>query len=405
LLNVKGYLVSMGSSVTSSIIRGDATITNLINTGGVITLNDNVTITLASIGSGATLSLIGSGISTRNIGNIIGLGVLQVQGGTNVFGTLSGISSVNFQGGTLSTNSNTATIGNLVQTGGILTGTGTITIGSVTLTNAQITNPTVSVANLNLQGFTGLSNAQLVLTGMAVIGKDSQFTMSNGAVFTVSAAAKVSQSAMFQLLPSGSNQPPSFTNNGVWTTTVGTLNVVVNTAGTGSFQFGSSSTLSLNGIAFNTQRVTLTGSKLVVTGSVVSINTIDGSNGNITAGGRQFFVSSISVQYYNHTNGFSQIGSGTINNLDVLIGSVNITGSSVSIGNLTFEGGVIAGQNSAGVTLTITNTTLIGHEPKTFVNILARSQNIELSCGTQQCQLFTQNAVLTTNMKKSYNKH
>jgi len=118
-----------------------------------------------------------------------------------------------------------------------------------------------------------------------------------------------------------------------------------------------------------------------------------------------FFVSSISVQYYNHTNGFSQIGSGTINNLDVLIGSVNITGSSVSIGNLTFEGGVIAGQNSAGVTLTITNTTLIGHEPKTFVNILARSQNIELSCGTQQCQLFTQNAVLTTNMKKSYNKH
>jgi len=334
----------MGSSVTSSIIRGDATITNLINTGGVITLNDNVTITLASIGSGATLSLIGSGISTRNIGNIIGLGVLQVQGGTNVFGTLSGISSVNFQGGTLSTNSNTATIGNLVQTGGILTGTGTITIGSVTLTNAQITNPTVSVANLNLQGFTGLSNAQLVLTGMAVIGKDSQFTMSNGAVFTVSAAAKVSQSAMFQLLPSGSNQPPSFTNNGVWTTTVGTLNVVVNTAGTGSFQFGSSSTLSLNGIAFNTQRVTLTGSKLVVTGSVVSINTIDGSNGNITAGGRQFFVSSISVQYYNHTNGFSQIGSGTINNLDVLIGSVNITGSSVSIGNLTFEGGVIAGQ-------------------------------------------------------------
>jgi len=289
LLNVKGYLVSMGSSVTSSIIRGDATITNLINTGGVITLNDNVTITLASIGSGATLSLIGSGISTRNIGNIIGLGVLQVQGGTNVFGTLSGISSVNFQGGTLSTNSNTATIGNLVQTGGILTGTGTITIGSVTLTNAQITNPTVSVANLNLQGFTGLSNAQLVLTGMAVIGKDSQFTMSNGAVFTVSAAAKVSQSAMFQLLPSGSNQPPSFTNNGVWTTTVGTLNVVVNTAGTGSFQFGSSSTLSLNGIAFNTQRVTLTGSKLVVTGSVVSINTIDGSNGNITAGGRQFF--------------------------------------------------------------------------------------------------------------------
>jgi len=336
----------------------------------------------------------------------MGQGTLQVQGGTNTFTTFTGINSVLFQGGTISSNGNSATISNLAHNGGVLMGTASYTVGTYTITNAQLNGPTVSAINLNLQGFTGISNSQIIVTGMAVIGKDSQFTMSNGAVFTVNANAKVSQAANFQLLPSGSARPPSFNHNGVWTSNVGTLTVVVNTAGTGSFQFGASSTLSINGVAFNTQTITLAGAKLLVTGSVVSVNTIQGT-GFITAGGREFYISSITASNYTHTNGFTQIGSGTINNLYVEVGSLNVTGTQVNIGNLTFEGGAIAGKNAAGVTLFIGNTTLVGHEPKTFVDITARSQNIELSCGTEQCQLFTQNALLTTKMKKfsHENKH
>jgi len=84
-----------------------------------------------------------------------------------------------------------------------------------------------------------------------------------------------------------------------------------------------------------------------------------------------FFISSITAYNFTHTNGFSQLGSGTIDNLYVVIGKLNVTGTTFNIGNLTFEGGEIAGQNAAGVTLNIGNTTLVGHEPKTFVNLTA----------------------------------
>jgi hypothetical protein len=402
-LNVTGSFVFQGASAASSIIRGDAVIASLVSTGGTITLNDNVTVAQANIGPGAILSLIGSGSSTRYIGNIFGQGTLQVQGGTNTFGTFSGINTVNFQGGTITSNSNSATINNLVENGGTLTGSASITISTLTLTNAQISGPSISVISLTVQGFTSLANAKLTLTGTGVIGKDSQFTLSNGAQFIVTSAAKVSQSAAFQLLPSGSSQPPSFTNNGIWTTSPGNLNLLVNTLGNGSFQLGTSSTLNLNGIAFNTQRLTLEGSTFVVTGATVAtINTIGGT-GFITASGKQLSIGSILAQNFTQTNGFTQIGTGTINNFTITIGSVNITGASLNIGNLTFVGGTIAGNNRNGAALSIGNTTLIGNDPKTFVDITARSQDIELSCGTQQCQLFTQNALLTTKGSKRRN--
>jgi hypothetical protein len=392
-LQVKGTFQYSGSAGVNSVsIQGDATIATLSINGGTVTLSDNVNVASTTVSSGAILTLIGGTTSSRNIHDITGDGTLAVQGGTNNFDTLSGISSVLLQGGVLNTNGNTVTIGNLQQSGGTLTGSATITIGTFTLTNSNIQGPTISTSNLNVKGLAALDDTTLTVTSLGVISASSQFTLANGAQFVVSSKGKVSQSAPFKLLPSGSDQPPLFTNNGIWTSTSDFL-LVVNTRGSGSFQLGQGASISISGIAFNIDSLTLTGATFTVTGSVVTINTVNGQGGVITAEGRQFLVTTLNVDTYTHTNGDTEIGSGTIGTLDVQTGTVNVTGSGATIGVLLFEGGQISGNNpSATVVLTIGNATLTGNQPKILNNLTAKFQELNLKCGPQQCQLFTQDA-------------
>jgi len=226
--------------------------------------------------------------------------------------------------------------------------------------------------------------------------------MANGALFLVDVNGKVSQSASFKLLPSGSDQPPQFTNNGKWTST-SDFQVVVNTRGTGSFELGKGASISLNGVAFATNSLTLTGATFTVTGSVVTIQSVNGQGGIISAEGRQFVVGTITVDTFTQTNGFTEIESGTFGTLNVQTGSLNVTGSGASIAVLIFQGGQISGNNPKGdVTLTIGNATLTGNQPKTLTDLTAKFQQLNLKCGPQQCQLFTQDAtIISGGMSKN----
>jgi len=394
-LNIKGAIQYKGSSgVTSVTIRGDATIATLGIVGGTVTLSDNVNVASVTVAAGAVLTLIGGSTSTRNIKDITGAGTLDIQGGTNNFDTLSDINSVSLEGGVLNTNGESVTVGNLLQTGGSISGTATITVQTLTLVNSQIQAATLSAANLVVKGFVALDNAGLTVTNLGVVSSASQFTMANGALFDIAASGKVSQSASFKLLPSGSDQPPQFTNDGKWTSTAD-FQLVVNTRGAGSFELGTGASISLTGIAFDTASLTLTGATFSVTGSVVTIKTVNGQGGVITAEGRQFMVDTINVATFTHTNGFTQIGSGTFGTLDVQTGTFNITGSGATIGVLLFEGGQISGDNpTATVTVNIANATLTGNQPKTFIELTAMFKLLNLKCVPQQCQLFTENTTL-----------
>lgn len=396
LINIPGLLSFMGTTNNILTVRGTAHIRQLTATGGTVTINDNVTITNSTIGSGAILNLIGDAHSTRSIGDITGLGQLLVAGGINNFTTMSGISNVQLTGGTLVTDSKTANIGTLLQNGGQITGKATIIVSTATLANAGIVKTPVVANDLELKGFTSLNGASLSVTGLGIISASSQFTLSEGATFIVTRTARVSQSAPLRLLPSGADHPAVFQNDGRWTST-SDLEIVVTTNGTGAFEFGTGATTTLTGIHFRTQSLSLTGSKVTVIGSVVNIGSIDGRAGTVDFQGSSFTVQgNANIDKYTHENGDTTIGTGNFGSVDVQTGNWNITGLAVTIGQLTFEGGQISSTPGRRGVVTVSTTIITGNQPKTFSDVEVTSSVINLVCGTQQCQLFTKNAIFAT---------
>jgi len=132
-----------------------------------------------------------------------------------------------------------------------------------------------------------------------------------------------------------------------------------------------------------------------VTGSVVTIKTVNGQGGIISAEGRQFLVGTISVDTYTHTNGYTEIDSGTFGTLNVQTGYLNFTGSGATVAVLQFNGGQISGNNPKNtVVLNIGNATLTGNQPKTFTDMTIKFQQLNMQCGRQQCQLFTEDTTM-----------
>jgi len=218
-------------------------------------------------------------------------------------------------------------------------------------------------------------------------------TLATGAVFSVTASAKVSQGFPLQVLPSGT-PPPNFQNNGKWTST-STLTLNTLTTGTGSFELGSGSSLSATGITFTTASVLLTSSTFSCVGSTVTIGTIDGTAGTITFSSQLFTVTgSMNVANYTQQNGQTKVATGNVGTLDIQSGTFDVTGSGLGVTTLTYEGGEITGTGSNAVTAQ--NAILTGTMPKTLNSIVLSSPSITLSCGSSQCELETLNAKLTT---------
>jgi len=394
-LNAQGVVMFLGGATNVFTLRGPAMIASLSLTGGTTTISDNVTVTSANVQTGAIINLIGVTESQRNFGDITGAGTVQVQGGTNVFTKMTNIGTVLLQGGVLQGNANPLTIGTLEQTSGILNGKATVSINTATFSNADIVNSPVTVTGVTFKGPTTLDGAILTVVTTAVIATDSQLTLSDGAQFVISSTGQVSQSAPLSIVPSSQVHPPIFTNNGQWTST-SKLTLVVGTKGTGSFQLGTGSTTVLSGIAFNAGSLTLTSSFFSAVGSVVNVGSISGT-GTIDTNGEQFIVTgALAASNVTLENGVVQCGSANINLLDGRSGTFNITGPSAVVSSLTWEGGLITCPPAAGTTLTVTSLTLTGTQPKTLINVKAVVTNLSLTCGTQQCQLFTLSASLTT---------
>jgi len=394
-LSVPGsFLYEANSPTNMATIRGQASINVLHVTMGLVTISDSVNIASVTLDSGAVLTLIGDSTSTRMIGDITGAGTVQIQGGTNQFNTMSNIGSVSLSGGTLTASGKAVTIGNLLQTGGVFSGSASITVGVAHFSNAEILNSPISVSALTLEGFSTLDGSTLSVLQNGVISKLSQLTLENGAIFIVTKTAQISQSAAMSFLPSGTTNPSSFQNDGRWTST-SDLKIVVNTKGTGAYQFGTGSTSEITGIAFNAGSLTLTSSSFTSIGCVVSIGNIAGT-GTIFSQGAQFVVSGeLNAAKFTNANGDTQIGSGSIQLLDIQTGTFTVTGTGASAGTLTFEGGTIASPGPTSALLTVGTMKITGAQPKTLSVINVAATTLSLSCGTGQCQLFTQRANLT----------
>jgi len=307
---------------------------------------------------------------------------------------MSNIGSVSLSGGTLTASGKAVTIGNLLQTGGVFSGSASITVGVAHFSNAEIYNSPISVSALTLEGFSTLDGSTLSVLQSGVISKLSQLTLENGANFLVTKTAQISQSAAMSFLPSGTTNPSSFQNDGRWTST-SDLKIVVNTKGTGAYQFGTGSTSEITGIAFNAGSLTLTSSSFTSIGCVVSIGNIAGT-GTILSQGAQFVVGGeLDAAKFTNANGDTQVGSGSIQLLDIQTGTYTVTGTGASAGTLTFEGGTIASPGPNAALLTVGTLKITGGQPKTLSVINVAATTLSLSCGTGQCQLFTQRANLT----------
>jgi len=399
-LTSQGSVIFQGGATNVFTLRGAATLASLNIMGGTTTINDDVTITATTVQTGAILNLIGITESKRAIADITGAGILQVQGGSNAFAKMTNIGTVLLQGGIISADASPLSIGTFEQTGGILTGKANVIINSATFTNADIILSPVMVSSATFKGPSTFNSSVFTISQTGVIATDTQLTLSDTAQFVIATTAQVAQSAPMSFLPASPDHPPIFRNNGRWTST-SSLNLVVNTQGTGAFLFGTGSQLMLSGIPFNTNSLTLTAANFTSVGSTVSIGSVSGT-GVINAQGQQFVVSgALAASVVNLVNGIVQCATANIARLDAQSGVFNITGSGATVTTLTWEGGTITAPSTATTTtLTVSSLVLTGTQPKTLSYLTATTQTLSLSCGPQQCQLFTLNASLTTKATK-----
>jgi len=396
-LSVPGIVDFEGGVSTSLTLRGTTVVNSLVVGGGNVILNDDVTITTASVAAGATVTMIGATTVNRVFADISGAGVLSIQGGTNTFHTMSNINTVYLAGGILSADTKTCTIGNLVQTGGIITGQATISANSATLSNAVITNTPVTSQNLELKGFTSINGGSLTVTVLGIVSSNSQVTLANGAVFAVAKTAQVSQAAQLQILPSGTSNAPVFQNDGKWTST-SALTLDLQTKGQGAYELGSGATITLNGINFAGQSLLLTSATFNSIGATVNLGSVDGKGGIIKSQSELFVVTgNLNVDTFTQENGITNIGTGNIAKLDLQTGVFNVTGPGASVGSLTWEGGQLCASPKSATIVTATSSVLTGNQPKTLTDVTLSSISITVSCGPNQCQLFTLNAKFTTS--------
>jgi len=309
---------------------------------------------------------------------------------------MSNINSVKLSGGILVVDTRQCNVVTFSQSGGNVQGTATLSVGSATLSNAQIINTPLTASNLDLAGFSTLTDGILTVTGTGVVTESSQLTLGMGALFSVAASAQVSQSSPLQILPSGTAQTPLFKNDGKWTST-SALTLDTETSGAGSFQFGSGGSLMATGIKFSINSLLLTAASFTSIGSTININSVDGSGGTINSQSQSFVVNgTMNVGAFNHENGVTNVMTGTVGTLTVQSGSFNVTGSGIKVGVLNFQGGQI-GSHSQTVTFVNTNTMVTTNMPKTISAVTISTEGLTLSCGPLQCQLILINAQITTN--------
>jgi hypothetical protein len=395
-LNIPGTLDFEGGVSNTITVAGQTYISTLNVGGGTCVLNDDVTIGLAKVAGGATVTMIGASTVNRIFSDVSGAGILDIRGGTNTFHTMSNINSVKLSGGILVVDTRQCNVVTFSQSGGSVQGTATLSVGSATLSNAQIVNTPLTASNLDLAGFTTLTGGSLTVTGLGVVSETSQLTLGMGAVFSVSAGAQVSQSSPLQILPSGTAQTPSFKNDGKWTST-SQLSLDTLTSGAGNFQFGNGGSIIATGIKFSINSLLLTSASFSSIGSTVNINSVDGSGGTINSQGQTFVVNgTMNVATFNHQNGMTNVVTGTVGTLTIQSGTFNVTGNGIKVGNLNFQGGSI-GSHAQSVTFVNTNTMITTNSPKTISSVTISTDGLTLSCGPQQCQLILINAQITTN--------
>lgn len=404
-LDVSGtFQYSASSAAYAATIRGTANIASLSVTSGTVILADDVSVTSATVNGGATLDLIGAGTSTRKIGDITGAGLLKVEGGTNTFSTLTSIGNVQLMGGTLSILTKAATINDLIFTSGYLQGPAPLHVTTGTFSNAQIMNLPMTIGVYTQTGFTALTGSSITIAQNGVISQNCQLALAPGSTFSVASTGVVSQSAAYEIVKTSLNTPtPSFNNDGKWTTTA-PLSILIATTGSGIFQLASGSMVTLTGIQFATGSIVSTASTLTAIGSDVTVGSISGS-GTFQAQGNTFTVTgTLNCQSFVQTNGVTNIGTGVVSSLDLQTGSFTIngpappTGSLLSVASFTFEGGSLA-SIAPTAPVSINSFSLSGVQPKTLNNVSVSAGTLTLDCGSQQCQLFTQDAHLSSGSK------
>lgn len=383
------FAASTGATLT---IRGTASINALNIGGGTGTLNDNVQVTAANVASGAVLQLIGSPTSQRTFGDITGGGSLQITGGYNVFNKATNIGTVTIASGELHANGDLSIV-NLAASAGVISGAQTLTVSNAAFKNINLLNVVINVNDAVFSQFGTLDGSTVNVLGTASTDDVGQLVMANGASLAIQKNAKVSQTKVFRVLPTG-DHPSEFTNNGQWSSSAD-LSLVVPTNGLGSFTFAQGATLQLTGIPFSASAVTLASAFFKTVGSSVVIGSLIGNGSVMTQGDSFQVLGTANAKSFVHQNGVTQMGSGTIDSLAVQVGTYNITGSGATVGSLSFTGGEITGAAGAGTILSVGDTTITGASAKTLSNILVTTSTLQLSCNAPQCQLFTSSASLT----------
>jgi hypothetical protein len=290
----------------------------------------------------------------------------------------------------------TITISSLSISGGTFDGKGTVSASATVLSQAQLTNISLTTQSIDFQGFTGLVAAHLKIQGSGRVSSTSQVTMADGSTLVVDTSGRIAQANSMKILQSGQDQPPQFVNDGSWTSNA-ELTIAVNTQGDGSWDLGSGSQTTVTGIAFNAGSLSVTRATLTVQASVVNVAEVTGSQGGaIDVAGKSFDTDSLNMPIYRQQVGATSFKTGKIGTLQILGGSLAVTaGGSGTIDTIDWQAGTFSGASSS-IVINVHNTTLSTREPKTLSNLSIESTNIQMLCGQESCQFFTDHAVLGT---------
>jgi hypothetical protein len=396
-LYVPGTFIYAGPSNTALTVLGTAFFTTLSVTSGNMIINDNVIITTARVSAGARITLIGAPNSNRTVNDVSGAGSVVIQGGTNIFHSMTNINTISLNGGVMVADQKTCTITSFTQTGGFINGIATLVIGSATLTNAVINNTPIVASYLVLNGVSTVNGASITVTGTGLVTEATQLTLGFNTSFITTPTAKISQTASLLLIPSGVlTRPPSFRNDGSWDSTRD-LTINIMTSGSGSLTFERDTTLAVTGITFSMNTVNLNSSVLKSIGSNLTVNNIQAPTGSIVTQSLLFMINGVmNVGGFTHTNGNTRINRATIGNLNVTSGVFNVTGTGATdLGNLRFEGGTITSTGASKI-VSARSIYIIGQDLKTLRNVTLSSADIIWRCIPMECELVLQNAVLTT---------
>jgi len=354
---------------------------------GTATINNGISSDNLMIASGATLLLIGAPTDKKNFNTVTGAGVVNIQGGTVTFASLTA-NVVTATGGNVTiTNGN---FGALTLAGSFLAGSA-IKSTTVTLNNGFVLGGLkITATTLSLGGVVSVSDdgTSLIVTNNLNIPSVSQLTFNAGSSLMINKGAEVKQQAGFTVVQ-GPPTPksPMVVNDGSFISSNSLFMSGVPVSGSGSFSLGVDATWTLNNVVFNQASFASSG-KVTFSIGTFDVPMVTGT-GSFSGNPNSFVSTILNAASFNQQGGVINVNNATITTLTLNNGATFQVATGATFTTLEVLGGTLVGK-SGQVPISCKQVKIVGSNVQKLQNLALKSSALALTCGTS-CQLLTTN--------------